>query len=68
MFFIVRANVKHDKRMMTKVKKKPQQLEVYGSAFSIGFAPNTSKYRTQKSSFWTKDCLKDSYLEPLAFS
>ena len=43
MFFMVKANVKTDSTIITNVKKNPQQLEVYGSAFSIGLAPKMSK-------------------------
>lgn len=43
MFLIVKANVSTLKVIMTKVKKNPQQLEVYGYALSIGLAPKISK-------------------------
>lgn len=40
---MVKAKVNTDNAIMTNVKKNPQQLEVYGSAFSMGFAPKMSK-------------------------
>lgn len=43
MFFIVRANVRTERTTMTRVKKNPQQLDVYGSAVSMGLAPKISK-------------------------
>jgi hypothetical protein len=43
MFLMVKAKVNTDKAMITSVRRSPQQLEFYGSAFSMGLAPNTSK-------------------------
>ena len=45
-FFIVRANVRTDNAIITKVKRKPQQLDVSGSALRLGLAPKMSKNLT----------------------
>jgi hypothetical protein len=40
---MVNAKVKIDNMMIRQVRKNPQQLELYGYASNIGFAPKTSK-------------------------
>lgn len=46
MFFRVKAKVSTEHTMMTRVNKKPQQLDVSGSAYNIGLAPKTSQNLT----------------------
>jgi len=46
MFFIVKANVRTDNAIIIKVKQRPQQLDVSGSALRLGLAPKMSKNLT----------------------
>lgn len=54
----VSANVSIESAVINKVKRNPQQLEVYGSAISIGLAPNTSNNFITEERQETNFCLK----------